>query len=82
MLRALRPRAVRLCLPIVGVVLWSMTVLAPAASADRSWAVSSSYSYGMVSSLPGVGVSVPAAGPVSKRRAVVGFEPKRSSMKS
>jgi Cellulase (glycosyl hydrolase family 5) len=61
MLRAHRLPAVRLCLLFLGAVLSSAAVLVLAASVDPSRAAAAS--------LPGVGVSAPAAGPVSKGRA-------------
>ena len=61
MLRVLRLPVVRLCPLFLAAVLSSAIVLALAASADPSRAGAAL--------LPGVGVSVPGAGPVSRRRA-------------
>lgn len=61
MLRAHRLPAVRLCLLFLGAVFSSVAVLVLAAGVDSPRAAAVS--------LPDVGVSAPAAGPVSKRRA-------------
>ena len=66
-LRTRRLPTVRICLLIVGIALWSVTV-APAASAGPFRAVDSPNLRRTASSLAGVGLSAPVARPVSKRR--------------